>query len=110
MDSQGKAMQEDLRKQHATSMAEVTDRFAKLENRVLSDLGKEEEAVRAGELGGLRTTARSAAGDPQVLRKVANRLSDFEAQVSAQMSTMQQDFERKLSFLQSGAGPVSATA
>merc|ERR1719408_167592 len=49
-------------------------------------------------------------GDGQVLRKVASRLTDFEAQVSAQLTTMQQDFERKLSFLQSGSAAVPVDA
>jgi chromosome segregation ATPase len=108
MDTQGKAMQEDLRKQHSTAMAEVTDRFAKLESRVLSDLGKEEEERRSPDIGGIRMSART--GDAQVLRKVASRLTDFEAQVSAQLTTMQQDFDRKLSFLQSGSVAVPVDA
>merc|ERR1719253_1902203 len=82
-------------------MLEVTEKFAKLEARVLSDVGaKPEEEARAGELGSFRVSSRAA--DAQVLKKVANRLSDFEAQVATQMSTLQADLERKITFLSTG--------
>jgi chromosome segregation ATPase len=68
---------------------------------VLSDVGaKPEEEARAGELGSFRVSSRAA--DAQVLKKVANRLSDFEAQVATQMSTLQADLERKITFLSAG--------
>merc|ERR1719201_46692 len=95
------ALSEELRKQQAASMLEVTEKFAKLEARVLSDVGgKPEEEGRAGELGSFRVSSRAA--DAQVLKKVASRLSDFEAQVATQMSTLQADLERKITFLSAG--------
>merc|ERR550514_715168 len=46
--------------------------------------------------------------DTQMLRKVASRLSDFEAQMTAQMTGLQQDFDKKVQFLASGKdGPLS---
>merc|ERR1719155_307453 len=101
LDSQTKSLSEELRKQQAASMLEVTEKFAKLEARVLSDVGgKADEEGRAGELGSFRVSSRAA--DAQVLKKVANRLSDFESQVATQMSTLQADLERKITFLSAG--------
>merc|ERR1719230_2095497 len=51
-------------------------------------------------MGKFRMSGKVA--DTQVLRKVASRLSDFEAQVTAQMTSIQQDFDRKVQFLASG--------
>merc|ERR1719408_705545 len=59
-------------------------------------------------MGKFRMSGKAA--DTQVLRKVASRLSDFEAQVTAQMTTMQQDFDRKVQFLQSGSATVPVDA
>merc|ERR1719465_390631 len=109
LDSQTKSLSEELRKQQAASMLEVTEKFAKLEARVLSDVGgKADEEGRAGELGSFRVSSRAA--DAQVLKKVANRLSDFESQVATQMSTLQADLERKMTFLSAGdkTAPVGA--
>jgi hypothetical protein len=100
LDSQTKALSEELRKQQAASMLEVTEKFAKLEARVLGDVGGQADEGRAGELGSFRVSSRAA--DAQVLKKVANRLSDFEAQVATQMTTLQSDLERKITFLSTG--------
>merc|ERR1740133_401061 len=43
------------------------------------------------------------AGDSQVLKKVTNRLNDFESQVTSQLQVMSQDIEKKLAFLGSNA-------
>merc|ERR1719324_192863 len=55
--------------------------------------------------------SRPGSQDGQILKKVGFRLSDFEAQVQAQLQTMSADFEKKLSFLSSAAParPVDAT-
>merc|ERR1719460_1363890 len=93
------ARDEDAKRQRATAQAELNDRFAKLEARVLGEAG-----VDDGELGQFRISSRAA--DAQVLKKVASRLSDFEAQVTTQMATMQGDLEKKITFVGSGARPV----
>jgi archaellum component FlaC len=100
LDSQTKALSDDLRKQQAASMLEVTEKFAKLEARVLGDVGAAGTDAGAGELGSFRVSSRAA--DAQVLKKVASRLSDFEAQVATQMTTLQSDLERKITFLSTG--------
>merc|ERR1719399_34060 len=41
--------------------------------------------------------------DAQILKKVSTRLQDFEAQITAQLSNMQGDFDKKLSHLNRGA-------
>merc|ERR1719453_2611147 len=57
-------------------------------------------------MGKFRMSGKAA--DTQVLRKVASRLSDFEAQVTAQMSSLQQDMDKKVAFLASGKdGPLA---
>eukprot|EP00913_Durusdinium_trenchii_P022497 g21134.t1 len=66
---------------------DVNERFKKLEARVLSDLGSGE-----GEPKGTK-------GDSQLLKKMTNRMSDFESQVSAQIQQLTQDVEKKISFL-----------
>merc|ERR1719194_217379 len=81
-------------------MLEVTEKFAKLEARVLGDVGAAGTDAGAGELGSFRVSSRAA--DAQVLKKVASRLSDFESQVATQMSTLQADLERKITFLSTG--------
>merc|ERR1719174_2266504 len=55
--------------------------------------------------------SRPGSQDGQILKKVGFRLSDFEAQVQAQLQTMSADFEKKLSFVSSAAParPVDAT-
>merc|ERR1719409_44790 len=41
--------------------------------------------------------------DAQILKKVSTRLQDFEAQITAQLSNMQSDFDKKLSHLNRGS-------
>merc|ERR1719174_3101353 len=55
--------------------------------------------------------SRPGSQDGQILKKVGFRLSDFEAQVQAQLQTMSADFEKKLAFVSSAAParPVDAT-
>merc|ERR1719159_492891 len=86
-------LKETLRKQADSSMADVQDRFRKLESRVLSEL------ATPGEGGG--DTGMKKVGDSQLMKKVTSRMTDFEAQVSSQMQVMQADMEKKLSFLSS---------
>merc|ERR1712060_238808 len=51
--------------------------------------------------------------DAQILKKVSTRLQDFEAQITAQLSNMQSDFDKKLSHVNRGASsvkPLDSTA
>merc|ERR1712054_423196 len=52
--------------------------------------------------------ARKAAsgGDAQILKKVSTRLQDFESQITAQLSNMQSDFDKKLSHVNRGASSM----
>jgi len=97
IDAQSRALAEDVKKAHASTVLEVNDRFRKLEARILGEVGKEEESDVPGKF---RMSGKAA--DTQVLRKVASRLSDFEAQVTAQMQSIQQDMDRKVQFLATG--------
>merc|ERR1719359_2075759 len=89
-------------------MADVQDRFRKLESRVLSELATPGDG--GGDSGAPRMAGK--AGDSQLLKKVTSRMTDFEAQVSSQLQVMQSDMEKKLNFLSSqpraadGSAPV----
>merc|ERR1719506_1378620 len=54
-----------------------------------------------GEMGKFRQSG--AQTDAQILKKVSTRLQDFEAQITAQLSNMQSDFDKKLSHLNRGS-------
>merc|ERR1719272_2161095 len=50
--------------------------------------------------------------DAAILKKVSTRLQDFEAQITAQLSNMQSDFDKKLSHVNRGQStmkPLDAT-
>ncbi|CAK8991318.1 unnamed protein product [Durusdinium trenchii] len=77
----------DAAKSSAPDQADLKEKLKNLETRVL-------------ELdSGVETSPRKV--DGQGIRKVMNRISDFEAQVAAQMQAHNQDIEKKLSFLNS---------
>jgi len=95
---ESRQLQDGMKKRADGSESDINDRFKKLETRVLSEMasgGGESEA------GGARLPGR--AGDSQVLKKVTNRLNDFESQVTSQLQVMSQDIEKKLAFLGSNA-------
>eukprot|EP00931_Biecheleriopsis_adriatica_P071346 TRINITY_DN4520_c0_g2_i1.p1 TRINITY_DN4520_c0_g2~~TRINITY_DN4520_c0_g2_i1.p1 ORF type:complete len:769 (-),score=229.99 TRINITY_DN4520_c0_g2_i1:98-2404(-) len=95
VDSESRELQSSLKKKAEASEADLNDRFKKLESRVLSDLG----SAPAGE-----GEARVKAGDSQLLKKMTNRMGDFESQVTTQLQSLQQDIEKKISFLGSQRG------
>mmetsp|Transcript_73973 Transcript_73973/g.209489 ORF Transcript_73973/g.209489 Transcript_73973/m.209489 type:complete len:722 (+) Transcript_73973:131-2296(+) len=106
--AESRELQSTLKKSSDATQADVNDRFKKLESRVLSELasggGEVDEAS-----GKVRLTGK--AGDTQLLKKVTNRMSDFEAQVSSQLQVMVQDMEKKIAFLNSqprGAGDITS--
>jgi len=91
---ESRQLQDGTKRRADASEADFNDRFKKLESRVLSDLASGGGEV---ESGGARLPGR--AGDSQLLKKVTNRMNDFEAQVTSQLQVMTQDVEKKLSFL-----------
>merc|ERR1719265_1801370 len=78
-------------------LRELEDRVASLEQR--TDGG-------AGDDGGLLPARKTGGGDAQILKKVSTRLQDFEAQLTAQLSNMQSDFDKKLSHVNRGASSM----
>jgi chromosome segregation ATPase len=98
--AESRELQATLKKKAEASEADINDRFKKLESRVLSDIAGGGDAA---DPSGVRVSGR--AGDSQLLKKVTNRLSDFEAQVSSQLQAMSQDIEKKVAFLGSQRGP-----
>mmetsp|Transcript_54266 Transcript_54266/g.101912 ORF Transcript_54266/g.101912 Transcript_54266/m.101912 type:complete len:796 (-) Transcript_54266:93-2480(-) len=97
--TESRQLQDSLKKRSEAAEADVNDRFKKLESRVLSELASGGGAEP--EQGGVRLSGR--AGDSQLLKKVTNRLNDFEAQVSSQLQVMSQDMEKKMAFVGSQA-------
>lgn len=102
--AESRQLQDSLKKRSEASEADINDRFKKLESRVLSELASGGEAGGDPGQGGTRMPGR--AGDSQLLKKVTNRLTDFEAQVSSQLQVMSQDMEKKMAFVSSQARGV----
>merc|ERR1740124_1937814 len=79
----------------------VDVRVEQLENRVLdlerSSGGGDDSLIPGRKPGGT---------DAQVLKKVSTRLQDFESQITAQLSNMQNDFDKKLSHVNRGASSM----
>eukprot|EP00441_Pelagodinium_beii_P039863 CAMPEP_0197648302 /NCGR_PEP_ID=MMETSP1338-20131121/27669_1 /TAXON_ID=43686 ORGANISM="Pelagodinium beii, Strain RCC1491" /NCGR_SAMPLE_ID=MMETSP1338 /ASSEMBLY_ACC=CAM_ASM_000754 /LENGTH=770 /DNA_ID=CAMNT_0043222279 /DNA_START=102 /DNA_END=2414 /DNA_ORIENTATION=+ len=101
VDAETRELQASQKKGAEATVSDLNDRFKKLESRVLSELG----GGGASEDG-----ARAKAGDSQLLKKMTNRMSDFEAQVSAQLQVLSQDVEKKISFLGSQRGSSGGDA
>jgi len=91
---ESRQLQDVMKKRADASEADTNDRFKKLESRVLSEMASTGDA---GDAGGFRMGGR--AGDSQMMKKVTNRLNDFESQVTSQLQVMSQDIEKKLSFI-----------
>lgn len=85
-----------LKKRVEVIESDVNDKFKKCESRVLTEL-----ASMGAETDDPSGKARLGAkvGDSQIFKKVTNRLSDFEAQVSSQLQVMSQDMEKRFAFL-----------
>ncbi|CAK8991319.1 unnamed protein product [Durusdinium trenchii] len=85
--AESQSLETRLQSTSARTEADLKEKLKNLETRVL-------------ELdSGVETSPRKV--DGQGIRKVMNRISDFEAQVAAQMQAHNQDIEKKLSFLNS---------
>merc|ERR1719436_2086999 len=82
------------------SLQELEARLISLERKIGGGEG-------AGDDDALVPTARKSGGnDAQILKKVSTRLTDFEAQITAQLSNMQSDFDKKLSHVNRGASSL----
>merc|ERR1719445_2427092 len=80
-------------------------RLSNLENRVAILEGDSGQTKGSGDDS--LVPSRAAAGtDAQILKKVSTRLQDFEAQITAQLSNMQSDFDKKLSHVNRGASSM----
>jgi len=92
--AESRQLQDSMKKRSDAAEADVNDRFKKLESRVLSEL-----ATSGGEADATGSRIPGRVGDSQLLKKVTNRLNDFEAQVTSQLQVMSGDVEKKLAFL-----------
>lgn len=88
--AESRELQGALKKVSEGNIADINDRFKKLEARVLADL-----AGRA---------------DGQLMKKLSNRLTDFESQVTNQLLVMSQDMEKKLAFMGSQQRGAASSA
>jgi len=93
--AESRELQSTLSQKAQSTESDMTDRFKKLESRVLSEL-----AGGGGAEDGSGGLPRKA-GDSQLMKKVTNRISDFESQVSSQLQMMSTDIEKKIAFLNS---------
>merc|ERR1719350_982893 len=78
-------------------------RVEDLERRVLA---LERQDAGAGGDDSLLPGRKTGGTDAQVLKKVSTRLQDFEAQITAQLSNMHADFDKKLSHVNRGASSM----
>merc|ERR1719326_48075 len=95
----GAALQEDLQALEEKMVLnleaqalEMADRFSAVERKIDGD----------GDDDGLIAARKTGGSDAQILKKVSTRLQDFEAQITAQLSNMQSDFDKKLSHVNRG--------
>jgi len=79
-------------------IAELEQRLASLEAKLAGDSSAEDSALIPGR--------KTGGSDAQLLKKVSTRLQDFEAQITAQLSNMQGDFDKKLSHVNRGASSM----
>merc|ERR1719225_685177 len=80
-------------------LRELENRVASLEQKVGGDGAGADD-------GGLIPGRKTGGSDAQVLKKVSTRLQDFEAQITAQLSNMQSDFDKKLSHVNRGVSSM----
>merc|ERR1719217_643560 len=79
------------------TVQELVARVARLEGSEAS--GAVDDSILA--------SRKAASGsDAQILKKVSTRLQDFESQITAQLSNMQSDFDKKLSHVNRGASSM----
>merc|ERR1719356_2299368 len=83
---------------------ELEGRLASLERQIASDGAATGGAAAADD--GLLPGRKTGGSDAQILKKVSTRLQDFEAQITAQLSNMQSDFDKKLSHVNRGASSM----
>merc|ERR1740138_95194 len=92
------------------TLQDLEVRLASLERKV--DGGSAADATGAGGDDSLLPSRKGTGSDAQILKKVSTRLQDFEAQITAQLSNMQSDFDKKLSHVNRGQStmkPLDAT-
>jgi len=98
--AESRDLRTNLRKQSEEDASTLAERFKKLEARVLADLGGSSES----------SESRPKVGESQLLKKMTNRMSDFESQISTQLQALSQDVEKKISFLNSQRAGASEGA
>jgi len=103
--AQARDIQAESKKRSEAAEANVNDKFKKLESRVLSEIAT--GGAEADDPSAPRPRGGKAA-DTQLLRKMTNRLTDFESQVTSQLQIMSQDVEKRIAYL--GSQPRSGIA
>jgi len=91
--AEAQKMEERVKAASAKAEAALREQFLKLETRVLADLPDGSGGDASGGRSG------SKASESHLLKKLTNRISDFESQVASQIQTLTQDVDKKVSFL-----------
>jgi len=89
--NESRELQSSLAQQSQVAQADANERFKKLEARVLTELAGGGASDEGG--GGRK------GGDSQLMKKVTNRMNDFEAQVSSQLQMISTDIEKRIAFM-----------
>merc|ERR1719191_1867892 len=77
----------EVKKQGDESIADLSARFQKLENRVLNELADVQGA--GGDAGATQRGGRALGDGGNVMKKVSSRIGDLEAQVTSTLQNMQ---------------------
>mmetsp|Transcript_40395 Transcript_40395/g.63410 ORF Transcript_40395/g.63410 Transcript_40395/m.63410 type:complete len:770 (-) Transcript_40395:104-2413(-) len=89
VEAESRELQSSLKQRSEAAEHQLNERFKTFSDRLLADAG----AGAATPEGGRKV------GEAQLLKKMTNRMTDFESQVSTQIQQLTQDVEKKISFL-----------
>jgi len=89
VEAESRELQSSLKQRSEAAEHQLNERFKTFSDRLLADAG----AGAATPEGGRKV------GEAQLLKKMTNRMTDFESQVSAQIQALSHDVEKKIAFL-----------
>ncbi|CAK9083474.1 unnamed protein product [Durusdinium trenchii] len=95
VEAESRELRSSLKQSSEAAEHQLNERFRSFSDRLLEESGTSHPE------GGRKV------GDTQLLRKMTNRMTDFEAQVSSQLQALAQDVEKKISFM--GSQPLGVS-
>jgi len=90
VEAESRELQSSLKQRSEAAEHQLNERFRTFSDRLLAETGA---AGSATPEGGRKV------GETQLLKKMTNRMSDFESQVSSQIQALSHDVEKKIAFL-----------